>query len=260
MTRRTFFGLAACATLRADTAQERGRKIMDNAVQALGGDGYRYMQTRTETGRAYSFYRDKMTGLSVARISTKYLPPDNPAPVHEVQRQAFGKKFDDAVIFSTGDAYEVTFRGAKPLPDERIKQYRESLLQDIFYILRMRLNEPGMAFESTGKDVVENQPVEVLDIFDPDNRHVTAWIHSSTLLPVKQRFERWDPVVNDRREEVTRFTKYRESGNGVMWPYDIQRERDKEKIFEMYSEKVTIGDDLANSLFELPGGITILKK
>ena len=261
MTRRTLLGLAAsAATLRAETAQERGRKIMDNAVQALGGDGFRYMQTRTETGRAYSFYRDKLTGLSIARIYTKYLPPQENSPIHEVQRQAFGKKFDDAVIFTTGDAYEVTFRGAKPLLDERVKQFRESLLHDIFYILRMRLNEPGMAFEAKGKDVVENQPVEVIDIFDADNRNVTVWIHATTLLPVRQRFQRWDPIINDRREEVTRYTKYRESGNGVQWPFDTQRERDKEKIFEMYSEKVVIGEDLPNSLFQLPGGITILKK
>jgi hypothetical protein len=260
MTRRCFVGLAACAALQAQTSQQRGRQIADKTIYALGGDGFRFMQTRVETGRAYSFYREQISGLSIAHIYTKYLPHPAPESVGELQRQAFGKKQEDAVIFTTTEAYDVTYRGAKPLPEERVKQFRETLLHDFFYILRVRTGEPGLVFESRGRDVVENQPVETIDVFDAQNRNVTVWIHADTMLPVKQRFQRWDPVINDRREEVTRYTKYRESGNGVMWPYGTQRERDGEKIYEMYAERVTIGEDLKDDLFQLPGGIKILKK
>jgi hypothetical protein len=44
-----------------------------------------------------------------------------------------------------------------------------------------------------------------------------------------------------------------------MWPHDTQRERDKEKTFELYSDKVTIGGNLEDRLFGLPPGIDILK-
>ena len=121
-------------------------------------------------------------------------------------------------------------------------------------------NDAVRRFDSRGRDVVENQPVEKLEFNDSENRTLTVWIHSTTLLPVKQSFKRWDPTINDRRDEVTRYTKYRESGNGVMWPWDTQKERDGEKLFELYSDKVKIGDDLPDSLFELPSGITVLKK
>jgi hypothetical protein len=133
-------------------------------------------------------------------------------------------------------------------------------LHDIFYILRERMNEPGMAFESRGQDVIENQPVEMIDVFDAENRNITVWLNVDTYLPVKQRFYRRDPMTRDRLEEVTRYSKYRDVGNGVMWPFNTQRERDTEKIFELYSERVTINDNLSDSLFELPGGIKILKK
>ena len=59
---------------------------------------------------------------------------------------------------------------------------------------------------------------------------------------------------------MTRYSKYRQVGNGVLWPYDTERERDGEKIFELYSEKVTVGDDLNDSMFALPPGVKILKK
>ena len=97
-------------------------------------------------------------------------------------------------------------------------------------------------------------------VFDAQNRDVTVWVNSNTFLPVKQRFYRWDPIVNDRREEVTHYAKYRDVGNRVMWPFDVQRERDGEKVYEMYAEQVSVGDPLPDSMFELPSGAKILKK
>ena len=261
MTRRNFVSLAVTATaLRAETPQERAKKIVAETIHALGGDAFRNLQSRTENGRAYSFYREQLSGLSIAKIYTKYLDKPDGAGLRVAQRQAFGKKEDNFVILTGTDAWDITYRGAKPLPQERVDQFKRSNLNDIFYILRTRLDEPGLAIDAKGHDVVENLPVEKLEFNDAENRTLTVWIHSSTLLPVKQSFKRWDPTINDRREEVTRYTKYRNTGNGVMWPFDTQRERDKEKLFELYSDKVTIGQDMPASMFELPPGVTILKK
>jgi hypothetical protein len=269
MTRREFAlslaGLPLAASLPhtafgLETAKERGKQLAVKVIQALGGDAFRNMRTRTEIGRAYSFYRDQLTGLAVARIYTKYRAPENASGLHEMQRQVFGKKQEEAVLFFSNEAYDVTFRGAKPLADDRVKQFRETTLHDVFYILRARLDEPGIEFEGAGSDVVENQPVQILDVFDDEDRKTRVWINSNTFVPVKQSFRRWDAIINDWREEVTRYSKYREVTNGVMWPFDTARERDTEKIFEMYAEKVTIDDPLADSMFQLPNGITILKK
>jgi len=259
MTRRSFVSLAAAATtLRAETSQERAKKVVGQTLQALGGDGFRFLQSRSEKGRAYSFYREQLSGLSTARILTKYL--DKPiGAIRLAQRQIFGKKEEEAVILTGTDAWDVTYRGARPLGADRIRQFTTSTLNDVFYILRMRLDEPGMAIDSKGSDVVQNLPVEIVEFNDSENRTLTVWIHSSTMLPVKQSYKRWDPTINDRRDEVTRYTKYRDSGNGVMWPWDTQKERDGEKLFELYSEKVIIGENLPDSLFELPPGVTVLK-
>jgi len=260
MTRRMFtLSLAASTALAEETSKARGKRLVDKAIQGLGGDAFLNMRTRTEVGRASSFYREQLTGYSIAHIYTKYLDPDGGTGFLELQRQAFGKKLDDAVIFTSNDAYEVTFRGARPLADDKIKQFRESAMNNIFYILRQRLSERGMEFEAIGSDVVENQSVEGLDIFDSENRNVRVWFNANTFLPVKQRYYEWDPTINDRREEVARFTTYRDAG-GVMWPYTITHERDTERTSETRSERVTINDALADSLFELPNGIKILKK
>jgi hypothetical protein len=260
MTRRTFaLSLAASTALRAETGKERGKRLIGQVVQGLGGEAFRRMQTRTEIGRAYSFYREQISGLSVAHLYTKYRDTADGKGLLQVERQVFGKKLEDAVIFTPTESYDVTYRGAQPLGEEKFNQYRETTLHDVFYILRERLNEPGMEFEGTGKDVVENQPVETIEIYDSDNRNVTVWVNQDTFVPVKQRFYRWDETIKDRHEEVTRYTKYREV-NGVMWPFSITRERDGGRNFQLYSEHVTINDALADSMFELPTGVKILKR
>jgi capsule polysaccharide export protein KpsE/RkpR len=80
-----------------------------------------------------------------------------------------------------------------------------------------------------------------------------------THLPAKQVTYRRDPQTKDRVAEVTRYSKYRDVG-GVQWPYDIQRERDGEKIYQMYSDSVVVNKDLTDNLFTLPADMKILKK
>ena len=115
-----------------------------------------------------------------------------------------------------------------------------------------------MTFESRGTDVIDNQPVEIVDITDSDNRVVTVHFQVSTKLPVRQMTERRDPKTRDRIEEITRYTKFRDVGGGVMWPFTIQRERNGEKIFEIFSETVTINQGLTDNLFTLPANMKIL--
>ena len=100
--------------------------------------------------------------------------------------------------------------------------------------------------------------MEGIDFFDRQNRQVTVWFNAQTLLPLKQRFLRFDDKLGRRREEITRYSKYRDIGNGVMWPYDIQRERDGEKIYQMFSEEVRVGVPVDSGMFQLPAGMPVL--
>ena len=101
--------------------------------------------------------------------------------------------------------------------------------------------------------------MDVVDISDADNRSVRVYLDRLTKLPVRQLYVRRDPKTRDRFEEVTIFAKYRDVGGGVQWPFDIQRFRNDEKIYEIYADTVQINQGLAQSLFPLPSTIQILK-
>jgi len=252
------FSLAAWG-LFAETPDERGKRVVDAALQAMGGDAFLHMQDRVEAGRAYSFFRQELTGLSLAKIYTRYLAP-SPGDVSQRERQAFGKGEYDAVLFNENGAWELTFRGARPLPDERLQTYRDSALRNIFYILLERLKEPGMSFYSQGSDLWLNQPVDIVDITDSDNRAVTVYFNQTTKLPIRQSFKRRNPEFKDFDEEVTVFSKYRDVGGGVMWPFDIRRDRNGEKTYEIFSDTVEINKDLTDNLFTLPVNLKLLPK
>jgi hypothetical protein len=255
--------LLSLAAALAQTPQERGKRLIDETLAALGGDRFLAVQDRTESGRAYSFYHEKLSGLSLATIYTRYVQrPDPPVPgtLSVRERQSFGRKENSGAVLFTGDnGYQISFRGARPVPPETLLRYQDSMLHNIFYILRQRLGEPGLAFDYQAADRIDNRIVDVVDISDADNRSVRVYLDRITRLPVRQLYVRRDPKTRDRFEEVTIFAKYRDVGGGVQWPFDIQRFRNDEKIFEIYSDTVQINQGLSQSLFVLPPGIQVLK-
>jgi hypothetical protein len=102
-------------------------------------------------------------------------------------------------------------------------------------------------------------PVEIVDITDAENQTTTVYIHQTTKLPVREVFYRRDPVTKDRIEEVAVFTKYRDV-DGIQWPFTIERERNGEKVYQMFSDSVEVNSPKASDpLFALPASIKMLK-
>jgi hypothetical protein len=123
----------------------------------------------------------------------------------------------------------------------------------------MRLNEPGITFDARGTELYNNVPVDSVDIIDADNRTVNVYFEQSTHYPVRQMWFRRNAVSRERDEEVTVFSKYRES-DGVYWPWVIQRERNGERIYQMFCESVSVNGGLTDEKFTLPASTKILEK
>jgi len=46
----------------------------------------------------------------------------------------------------------------------------------------------------------------------------------------------------------------------VKWPTTIQRDRNGEKIFQMYADSVQINQNLTDNIFTLPANVKLLPK
>lgn len=234
--------------------QVRGRQIVDDAIAALGGEKFLNVSTRIETGRAYSFYQSRLSGLSVARFYTRYVPVDPSKSALEIAQQeyqAYGKDEGFFTLFRQEGGWEVTYRGPTEIAEDQVRWHHDSTMHNIFYILRTRLKEPGLVFESRGGDILDNVPVNVVDVIDSTNRVVTVYFHPTTKLPVRQSWVWRDPQTRERNEEVTRFARYREV-DGTQWPFQVNRERNKQKVYEMFAESVTINPTIDDKYFAIP--------
>jgi hypothetical protein len=235
----------------AETHEQRGKRVVYEAVKALGGDAFLQMNDRVESGRAYSFYREQISGLDRATIYTRYLPPV-PGKVAVRERENFGLKEESGFLLLENAAWEINYHGARPMDADKYANYQMSTLRSIMYILRQRLNEPGLAFYSQGADMFENRPIEIVDITDADTNTVTVYFDARAKWPVRQSFRRRNEQFHDFDTEVTIFGLYRDVGGGVMWPCNIRRERNGDRIYEMFADNVQINQNLSDDLFKLP--------
>jgi hypothetical protein len=239
---------------------DQAKSIIDEAVAALGGDQFLHMQNFVESGRAYAFYRNELKGLALSTIYTKYL--DNVSSnkgLSVLQRQNFGKKDDYAYLYLQDQGWDINFRGARPLSDELWKRYQTSTATNILYLLRTHLKDPSMSYDFVRSDVVVSTHVNIIDVTDAENRVVRVYFDFNSKLPIRQEYSEWDPVGRQRSTEVTDFSKYRES-NGVNLPLVVHRERNGEKVYELFADSLTVNSTLPENTFALPTGVKILKK
>ncbi len=245
----------------AEGPAERGKRLVNEALQALGGDAFLHMTSRVETGRAYSFYRSEITGLSTAKIYTRYISSPAPGKLALRERESFitpvRAEETSAVLFTEDGAWSLTYRGALPLDDERYQTFRDTTERSIFYILRCRLNEPGMDFYWDSTDVFNNRPVEIVEITDGAGQTVTVSFDQDTKLPLKQTARVRNQKFKDFDTEVSQFANYRPAGHGIQWPTIIERDRNGEKIFEMNSDAVEVDRTLTDDFFTIPAGMKV---
>jgi len=257
----------ACAVIctsplcsQTDASANRGKQIVDQAVAALGGEKFLHLQNRVVKGRIYSFFHDQLSGYDVATTYIQYLDQKPAKGLAVRERELLGKKQDYSYLFLEDQGWDVTYRGARPVDDETWQRYYRSTWNDIFYILRQRLNEPGMQFEYGGTQNYLASQVDVVDIIDATNATVRVFFDHNSRFPLHQRFEWMDLDTREHNEEKADFDKYRDVGGGVMLPYSIERERNGYKSYQMFAHEIQAEQPLPPRIFDLPPGSKVLKK
>ncbi len=246
-------------TLAAQTRQERAKHLLDQCLEALGGDAFLNVKNMVQKGRAYSFRRQNLRGLAVMSVFTRFEPmreSDDPNWLPVSRREVYTEKGDYYVLFQNGQGWEVTYQGARPLPEDSLHRYRESTRRDIFYILRYRFNEPDMYFYYAGTEIIDNVPTHAIEIVDGRGEAVTVHLRMSDNLPVQQVYLRRDPKTRIPYEEKSLFSKYRKVGR-VTVPWNVERRRDDSKIFELFGRTAEI-DRAPAEMFALKKKLAIL--
>ena len=264
VSRRTLLAAAPLVFVRrltGQTAQQKGRRFVEDALDAMGGQKFLDIHNQVAIGRAYSFYNASVRGLARITVYERFdeMQPNMPEDWLPVsRREVYSEKGDYFSLFVNGKGWEVTFQGARPLPLDLIDRYRLSVRRDFLYFLRYRLNENGLYFYNPGMEIVDNTPTNTVEISDSEGETITVYLRQSDALPHTGLYTRRDPKTRIPFEEKSIYSKYRGVETGALIPWNIRKERDGEVVFEQFASEVRVNTDIKPEIFQLPSDAKLL--
>lgn len=237
---------AAPATSPAQAApvdQENARKakeLLEQMVQALGGQAYLQAQDMSQEGRSYSFHLGQPNSVGVL-FWRFYKYPDK-------ERIEFTKKRDVAYVYSGDKGYEITYKGTAAAEAKDMEDYLRRRQYALDWVLRKWLHEPGIALFYDGPTVAEQKQAQQVTIMNSRNQAVILYIDAGNHLPIKKSFSWRDPTDKQRNVEDEVYDNFRPV-QGIMTPYSITRYYNGEMTAQRFLNKVSFNKGLSDALF-----------
>jgi hypothetical protein len=224
-------------------AQENVRKaraLLDQMIQALGGQAYLNIQDVSWEGRTYSFFHGQPN--SVGTLFWRfYKYPDK-------ERFEFTKQRDVAFVYSGDKGYEITYKGTAFIDQPTVTDYLRRRAHSLDWTIRKWINEPGIALFYEGQTVAGDKPAEKVSILNAQNDSVTLSLDITTHLPLRKTYSWRDPTDKLRNTEDEVYDSYRPV-QGIMTPYTITRFLNGEMSNQRFLHSVTYNTGLQDSMF-----------
>ncbi len=218
----------------------KAKQLLQETIQALGGDSYLGVRDVTTNGRLGQFgHSGDLTGYVVFWDYNKL--PDK-------DLTEFGSKRNIIEAYNGDQGWSMDRGGVSDMPEGSIEQHKEDLKTDIDMILRFRIKEPGMSFRYGGTDVVELKQVDWVELADGDGRTIRLAIAQSTHMPIQERVETRDPTYHTRSVQTTYFSNYHPI-QGIQSPFQVSRERNGMKIFQAFFDDFKYNTSLNDMMF-----------
>jgi hypothetical protein len=227
----------------ADPSALKAKALIQQMIQALGGEQYLGFTDVTQEGRTNGFYHGQPTG-GTAPFWRFYKFPDK-------ERVELTKQRDWIVIHNGGRGTETTFHGTRPEDDEANREY---VLRDQYSmenVLRGWLKAPGTVFFYGGTGFSDNHQVENVTVANASNQQETFSIDIFTHLPVRKSFTVRDPKYKEKDTYSDIFSEYR-LVQGIQTPHVITRLKNDEMISQRFLTKVAYNQGLKDDLFVPP--------
>jgi len=226
-----------------ESNQQKARAIVDQMIQALGGQAYLNVQDSYVEGRLGSFHNETLQGWSLFYRYWKFPNQD---------RTELTKQRDIVRLYLGDKAYEITYKGIQsldPEKDERIKQGLQRRYYSLENVLRTWLSEPGVLLLDEGPSLSEGQMAEKITIINSKNESVTLLVSPDTHLPMEKRFSTRDPRYRDRDEEITIYGNWKVI-QGINTPRIALTRRNGETIYQEIILNINYNTHPAQALFD----------
>jgi hypothetical protein len=227
----------------AQSNQQKARALIDQMIQALGGQAYLNAQDFYAEGRSGSFHNETLVGSGLYYRFWKW--PDK-------DRIELTKQRDIVQLFIGDQAYEITYRGIRPISLEKEEKVRQALVRrhySLENVLRAWLNEPGVLLLDEGPGISEGHLGEKITIINSKNESETLMVDPTTHLPLEKRFATRDPRYRDKDEEITIYGNWKVI-QGINTPRTTVIKRNGETLSQQIILNISYNVHPADSLFD----------
>jgi hypothetical protein len=235
-------------------ADQRGRKLLDQMLEALGGDAWLNRHNVRELGHVARFFRGAPTGIVIDYNAIhQFANGDRP----EAERIGFitdksiifpGKKIDIVQIWINNTGHEVTYKGNAVLPQDQVDDYYRRQDHSIESIFRVWLKSPGVMVVAEGSTMVERRLTERVSILSANNDAVTLELDAATHLPLRRTFQWRNETFKDHDEDAEEYDDYHPV-QGLQTAYTLTRYHNGDMNSQTFFTKFEYDVDLPPDTF-----------
>jgi outer membrane lipoprotein-sorting protein len=217
----------------------RAKAILDQSIAAMGGPMYLRLRDSDCTAKFAGFERSgEIGGIGEVHV-LRQLPDKN--------RTEYDKLGNIVTVYAGDKGWTLDRSGVEELPDSEIAAYQEQLKNDANFILRYRLNEPGLVLRYGGSEVVDLKQVDWVEVGDSQGRNVRIAVDRSSHFPARFVVSARD-ADGSRTEAVTVYSNYR-PGNGIQTAFQVSRFRNGLQISQVFYTACKYNTSVPDDLF-----------
>jgi hypothetical protein len=223
----------------------QARTLLDQAIQALGGQAFLNIHDMQQQGRTFSFYHGRSTSNGV--LFWRFLEyPDK-------ERIELTPQRDVAVVYTGNKGYEVTFKGPHAVENKDLEDYLRRRRFSLETVLRTWINDPSVALFYDGNALAGNFAAQKVTLVNAKDEAVSLFFDVDTHLPIKKSYTWRDPVDRFRNVEEEIFDNYR-LVQGVMIPWGFTRYFNGDMQTERFVNGVHINQGFDQAMFDPNSG------
>jgi len=238
-----------------ETEEQHGRRLLDEMVEALGGNAWLEKKTSYSEGQVAAFFRGQPTGSVVRFVQYKrFATPASP----ELTRTEYltvrgvimpGMKKDVAHLWTADNGYEVTYKGQVALPSAQVADFMRKRAHSIEEVMRSWVKQKDVVILYEGIGMRDRHAVDKVSILGANNDAVEIELDQDTHLPLQRSFEWRNEQFKDHDidEEVYGDWRYFQ---GVATPMNMTTYRNGDMVSQTFYTKVRFNDPMSDDLWD----------
>ena len=250
--------IPSAQTATDDGTGNRGRKLLDQMVTALGGEAWLQHNTWTEYGEGSTFYKGSANPFVFEFEEYHRAEPfgvrtvivsHNANGITELIGVPISKaKRDVQTVWTPENGYEVTFKGRKELPKDDEVDYERRRRHTLAVLVNDWLKRPGTLVTFEGENMYNRRIADTVTVLTEDNDAITVRLDATTHLPISRSFQWRDATYKDFDTDEEQYNNWQPE-DGILTPLTITRMRNGDIVSQRYLTKVVYNAQLAPDVF-----------